>query len=125
MGRKASNTSKYEWTLKVLEECGEIESRDDVEDIDIVFGEGFEIYYKLVMKDGGVKQFTMSEINEIISRYIVNTSNRSYIEFVRASGMAICEDCKKLFKEHPMAEDLDNNGKPYLNKLCNGQLVKL
>lgn len=43
----------------------------------------------------------------------------------RASGGCVCK-CGKRYDHHPMAkEHLDFNGEPFLNRLCNGDLVKL
>lgn len=47
-------------------------------------------------------------------------------DYRRASGEVICEICNKEYRKHPL--DVDNlgyNGKPYLNRLCDGSLVKL
>lgn len=49
-----------------------------------------------------------------------------YPEFIRASGNCICPTCGKTYSKHPdEMKYLDWNGHPYLNKLCNGTLVKL
>lgn len=47
-------------------------------------------------------------------------------EFRRASGECVCKECGKIYYKHPYAMNyLDFQGEPYLNKLCNGDLVKL
>lgn len=44
----------------------------------------------------------------------------------RASGDCICKQCGKKFYDHPMAKEIKGyNGEPFLNRLCNGDLVKL
>ncbi len=44
----------------------------------------------------------------------------------RAGGEAICEVCGKTFNRHPLElKYLSNSGEPYLNRICNGLLVKL
>lgn len=48
--------------------------------------------------------------------------------FFRAAGNAICGNCGKIYLKHPLALEpqfLDNNDEPYLNRLCDGTLVKL
>lgn len=47
-------------------------------------------------------------------------------DYRRASGDVICEACKQKYRKHPL--DMDNlgyNNEPYLNRLCDGSLVKL
>lgn len=46
-------------------------------------------------------------------------------EPVRASGDSICDDCGKLYFDHPYTDDRDYLGRPFLKQLCNGQVVKL
>jgi len=46
-------------------------------------------------------------------------------EFIRASGDCICEICGKEYWRHPFSEHLSYNDEPFLNKLCDGTLVKL
>lgn len=46
-------------------------------------------------------------------------------EFRRTSGSVICLTCGKEYRRHPSSEHKDWNGDPFLNKLCNGDLVKL
>lgn len=47
-------------------------------------------------------------------------------EFRRTSGSAVCQKCGKEYRRHPLSADhLDYNGDPFLNVLCNGDLVKL
>ena len=71
MGEESS-IHKYEWTLKVLGECGQIGNRDNVADIAIYEEKALQPYYKIVMKDGEVKYFTVAEMNEIICKYIIS-----------------------------------------------------
>lgn len=42
----------------------------------------------------------------------------------RASGDCLCE-CGHTYAEHPLSEHLSHDGERYLNRLCNGWLVKL
>lgn len=67
---KRGQFKKYEWTLKVLEECNEISSRDRVHEIELV-EQGSTL--RLKMSNGGYKHFTQWEMNEIICRYFVNS----------------------------------------------------
>ncbi len=47
-------------------------------------------------------------------------------EFRRAGGGVICESCGKEYRDHPHSlAVLDWNGDPFLQVLCNGDLVKL
>lgn len=47
-------------------------------------------------------------------------------EFVRAGGDCICTQCSRDYYSHPLAEEwTDQDGNPYLNRLCDGRLVKL
>ena len=49
-----------------------------------------------------------------------------YGDFFHASGECICEKCGKTYYEHPLAKDIIGcNDEPYLNRLCDGSLVKL
>ena len=43
----------------------------------------------------------------------------------RADGNCICEICGKEYKKHPFSENLSWLDEPYLNRLCDGSLVKL
>lgn len=44
----------------------------------------------------------------------------------RASGDCICTQCSRTYSRHPFATEwLDQDGNPYLNRLCDGRLVKL
>lgn len=52
-------------------------------------------------------------------------SSNSIVEFHRASGDALCEDCEKPYRKHPFTQHRDGNGEPYLNLLCNLDVVKL
>lgn len=46
--------------------------------------------------------------------------------FYRASGDCICDTCGKKYYSHPYAtEARDRDGTPYLNVLCDGDIVKL
>lgn len=45
--------------------------------------------------------------------------------FYRACGDLICEECKEEYYRHPFSEHLDFDNKPWLRKLCNGDLIKL
>lgn len=46
-------------------------------------------------------------------------------EFFRADGRCICDICGKEYRKHPFSDHLSYNQEPYLNKLCDGTLVKL
>lgn len=46
-------------------------------------------------------------------------------EFRRTSGSVICQQCGKEYRRHPHSEHRDWNDDPFLNVLCNGELVKL
>jgi len=52
-----------------------------------------------------------------------NRINNSY----RASGECICDICGKTYYKHKQyaPSGLTNDGVPWLNELCNGDLVKL
>ena len=44
----------------------------------------------------------------------------------RASGDCKCDICGKLYRQHKYDKEwLDYNSEPYLNRLCDGSLVKL
>lgn len=45
--------------------------------------------------------------------------------FRRTSGGVVCPTCGKEYRRHPHSEHRDWNGDPFLNRLCNGDLVKL
>lgn len=45
--------------------------------------------------------------------------------WARAAGNAVCDQCGKDFNRHPMdTVHLGYDGHPWLNKLCDGRLVK-
>lgn len=44
----------------------------------------------------------------------------------RTNGEIVCKKCCKTYYEHPLCyKYVDSYGDPYLNILCNGDLVKL
>lgn len=45
--------------------------------------------------------------------------------FRRTGGGVICAACGREYRRHPHSEHRDWNGDPFLNVLCNGDLVKL
>lgn len=46
-------------------------------------------------------------------------------EFIRADGRCICEACGKEYWRHPFSEHRSWMNEPFLNRLCDGTLVKL
>ena len=45
---------------------------------------------------------------------------------IRAGGDVVCSICNKKYYDHPFIENcLDNEGRPYLNIICDGTIVKL
>jgi hypothetical protein len=46
-------------------------------------------------------------------------------EPIRADGRCICEICGKEYLKHQFSEHKSSDGEPYLNRLCDGTLVKL
>ncbi len=46
-------------------------------------------------------------------------------EFRRASGSCVCQACGLEYRRHAYSEHRDWNDDPFLNVLCNGDLVKL
>jgi len=46
-------------------------------------------------------------------------------EFRRAGGGCVCVTCGREYRSHPHSEHRDWNDDPFLNRLCNGDLVKL
>jgi len=54
------------------------------------------------------------------------THDELEIGFYRASGLCVCNVCNKLYYDHPYANEArDQEGAPYLNVLCDGDIVKL
>ncbi len=43
----------------------------------------------------------------------------------RASHYKVCDECGKTYIKHPFLNRLDHNDEPYLNVICNGDIVKL
>jgi hypothetical protein len=43
----------------------------------------------------------------------------------RADGRVPCVTCGRLYRDHPMGGPVGFNGEKFLNRLCNGDLVKL
>lgn len=43
----------------------------------------------------------------------------------RAGGKVRCEKCGEIYYKHPYSEHRDWQGDPWLNRLCDGELVKL
>jgi len=58
-------------------------------------------------------------------RFYFDDHDPDYVNFRRASGDAVCEFCDQPFRKHPFSEHRDQDGNPFLNKLCDGSLVKL
>jgi hypothetical protein len=48
-----------------------------------------------------------------------------YPDYYRAGGDLRCERCGKLYYDHPRGGPIGYNGERFLNRLCNGDLVKL
>jgi hypothetical protein len=46
-------------------------------------------------------------------------------EAYRAGGDVVCPVCGFVYYDHPKDGPPDHNGEKYLNRLCNGNLVKL
>lgn len=46
-------------------------------------------------------------------------------EFHRASGSSVCGLCKKAYREHSHGGPVGMDGRRFLRRLCNGELVKL
>lgn len=47
------------------------------------------------------------------------------VNFRRAGGGVLCDLCGAEYRRHPHSEHRDFNDDPFLNRLCNGDLVKL
>jgi len=48
------------------------------------------------------------------------------VEFYRADGNLVCQNCQKQYWNHDFEPDLVSfDDQPYLRRLCNGDLVKL
>lgn len=58
-------------------------------------------------------------------RFYFDDHSPDLVNSRRASGDAVCEVCDLPFRKHPFSEHLSLNGEPFLNKLCDGSLVKL
>lgn len=58
-------------------------------------------------------------------RFYFDDQNIDYANFRRAGQDAVCEFCYQPFRKHPFSEHRDSDGNPFLNKLCDGSLVKL
>lgn len=59
-------------------------------------------------------------------RVLCHVSDEILPEMTRASGDCICTQCSKTYRRHPLDPNwLDWNSEPYLNRLCDGRLVKL
>ena len=43
----------------------------------------------------------------------------------RADGRVLCTVCGQQYRKHPHSEHRDWNDEPWLNRLCDGELVKL
>ncbi len=55
-----------------------------------------------------------------------HVQDEAYPEFVRVSGDCICTQCSRDYYSHPLAPEwTDWDSEPYLNRLCDGRLVKL
>lgn len=49
----------------------------------------------------------------------------SDVEFRRASGRMVCQQCGRIYYLHPLGGPLGFDGNMFLNQLCDGTLVKL
>jgi len=47
------------------------------------------------------------------------------LEAYRAPHNMVCNTCGKQYVNHPLVENLKYNDEPYLNVICNGDIVKL
>ena len=48
------------------------------------------------------------------------------VDFIRASGDCVCEECGNFYRKHPSdMKHLGYDNQPYLRVLCGGQRVKL
>lgn len=63
--------------------------------------------------------------NPFHNRAAETMGNDEQPDFRRTSGGCICAACGKEYRRHPHSEHRDFNGDPFLNRLCNGDLVKL
>ncbi len=64
--------------------------------------------------------------NPFAQRAAEQSGTDDYPEFRRASGDCPCPVCEKPYRKHPHDPRYrDWNGEPWLNRLCNGDLVKL
>lgn len=57
---------------------------------------------------------------EIAMRFFADQVERPEPEFVRASGLCVCQTCWKLYYNHPRHHEWR-----FLTVLCDGKLVKL
>ena len=76
------------------------------------------------MKRGEYRDMTVLG-DSLRRRVLVQTDGRAAKTMRRASGECVCLICGKQYRQHPPSEDRDWNGDPFLNLLCNGDLVKL
>ena len=53
-----------------------------------------------------------------------DTLDQEALRAYRAGGDVRCEVCGKPYRKHPFTEHRFNDG-PYLNRLCDGRIVKL
>lgn len=66
--------------------------------------------------------------SELAKRYTLAYGARAFLhhQVRRASGGATCVECQRPFQSHKLDWSiLDQNNEPFVNRLCNGDLVKL
>jgi len=64
----------------------------------------------------------LKELNNFLEE--IRLEKEKY-NFVRASGDCVCEICGRNYYKHMFTEHRDSNDEPFLNKLCDGRIVKL
>lgn len=61
-----------------------------------------------------------------VNRTITEPSIPVSIEWDRATGTVVCDQCGRTYSRHPdVKEYIDQDGNTWLKKLCDGRLVKL
>jgi len=76
--------------------------------------------------DGG--GFTPQEIDALLCNDYSprGVRKREGEEFLRASGNVLCEACGLPYQDHPMSPHyLSYDKSPFLNRICDGRLLKL
>jgi len=94
----------------------------------VVGGKGYRVVFDPhPSRDGLISVEDVTLLVPFDPSHTTRAVMREIAEFRRASGDVLCETCGAPYRKHPLAREPEALGfdGPFLNRLCNGELVKL